>query len=112
MNAYRTGPVSDVVSAVDELPDPPDNPEFLNLPIEFQDDVSDRFDRGVALTRSIDDYWAAELFDTAQSMRNRRAAFEAKIRVQRDAARVRERANKASLGDYVRFRADNSGSEK
>lgn len=40
---------------VEILPEPPDNPDFLELSDDQQDNIAGRFERGIRLTRSRND---------------------------------------------------------
>lgn len=85
----------------DELPDPPENPDFLDLPESFQALCADRLERGAArtvrLTVEAREAWLAQV----DAMHARRRAANDR----RDAARARYKtirmANRATVGDLA-----------
>lgn len=107
-----------------ELPDPPDNLDFAELPEAFQDLVADRFARGIELTAERDNAAHRAHHDQVHVMRSRRGAAAAREKSHHLAEQTRRRANKASLGEragtrealsaayLAAHRADNSGSGK
>lgn len=107
-----------------ELPDPPENADFADLPEDFQDTIADRLERGIALTAARDNAARRAHRDQVSAMRHRRANAAAQDKAWHTAELTRRRANKASLGEragtrealsaayLAAHRADNSGSGK
>lgn len=75
---------------VDGLPDPPENPEFLEYPQDFQDRVAARIDAGITLGA----------LKAANARRAVQQSHQDCAKRFRDAAL--HRANTATIGDAVR----------
>ncbi len=54
-----------------ELPDPPENPEFLELDPELQTIIADRFERGIALREAKDNQARQALINAGINARKR-----------------------------------------
>ncbi len=77
-----------------DLPDPPENLSFLELPEDFQETVADRFARGIAKNERA-------LYEARERERMREGAY--RLRVARRAQAVQE-ANKRAFNPVLRGR--------
>lgn len=89
-------------TAPGELPDHPDNLDFLELPESFQTNVATRFQAGTALTRTRNKLARERWLQQVDLMLERRERAETARQKHKAAAEKARRANKASVGELAR----------
>lgn len=100
--AARSRAIESALSSGYNLPDPPENSDFLDLPEAFRDTISDRFARGIKLTLGRKKAAHRAYITQVREMHARRAAF-ARGRLADLAERMRQqRAGKASVDELAK----------
>lgn len=100
--AARSRAIESALASGYDLPDPPENLDFLDLPESFRDTVSARFARGIRLTLARKKEARKAYLTQVAEMHARRGAYE-RGRLADLAERMRQQsAGKAGVGELAR----------